>query len=89
MVMASPHTGAFRPVHYELVMKQLGMQYLLVGSGDPDSKPAVRLDESFDWARRLFHACGGTHSLCNSDSFQGKQRLKDSFEVNVCYLNMI
>lgn len=71
MVMASPHTGAFRPVHYEIAMKQLGMQHLLVGTS-PDTYDSKDTNSSLDWARRLFYSCGGTQPLINNDLFQYK-----------------
>ncbi|KAI8090817.1 hypothetical protein BDF21DRAFT_412239 [Thamnidium elegans] len=69
IIMATPHTGSFRPVHYEIVMKHLGMAEHLIGSDDQqeptDSDPA----NSSEWARRLLHHCDTIDNMKNVNIF--------------------
>ncbi|KAI8353363.1 hypothetical protein BD560DRAFT_357697 [Blakeslea trispora] len=56
-IMASPHTGSFRPVHYEIAMKHLGMASHLIGP-EEQKKSTQSVDSiSLDWTRRLVHFC--------------------------------
>ncbi|OBZ86292.1 Serine/threonine-protein kinase SMG1 [Choanephora cucurbitarum] len=57
IIMASPHTGSFRPVHYEIAMKHLGMASHLIGS--EEQKKSIRFIDpiSLDWTNRLIHFC--------------------------------
>lgn len=67
--MATPHTGSFRPVHYEIVMKHLGMAEHLIGSDDQqvpiDSDP----ENTSEWARRLLHHCDTIGNMKNVNIF--------------------
>lgn len=67
--MATPHTGSFRPVHYEIVMKHLGMAEHLIGSDDQqvpiDPDPA----NTSEWARRLLHHCDTIGNMKNVNIF--------------------
>ena len=69
--MATPHTGSFRPVHYEIVMKHLGMsKHLLGGSSDDQNQPIVIDNEnSSEWARRLLHHCDTVNNMKNVNIF--------------------
>ncbi|KAI8877781.1 hypothetical protein K501DRAFT_229661 [Backusella circina FSU 941] len=68
IIIATPHTGSFRPVHYEIVMKHLGMGDHLVGS-------AVGMDDIIDdrnktdWVRRLLHHCDTLSSMKSVNTF--------------------
>lgn len=64
--MATPHTGSFRPVHYEIVMKQLGMGKHLLGSNDTSKIDYISTTE---WARRLFHHCDTLGNMKNISLF--------------------
>lgn len=59
--MATPHTGSFRPVHYEIVMKQIGMSEHLISSDDHTTDD--------EWARRLLHHCDTISNMKNVNIF--------------------
>ncbi|RCH98888.1 Serine/threonine-protein kinase smg1 [Rhizopus azygosporus] len=65
-IMATPHTGTFRPVHYEIVMKHLGMGKHLVGTNDT---AIVDQASTTEWARRLLHHCDAIGNLKNTFLF--------------------
>ncbi|KAI8144500.1 hypothetical protein BJV82DRAFT_537101 [Fennellomyces sp. T-0311] len=70
-VMATPHTGAFRPTHYEIVMAHLGMSEHLIGSAHSENNRHLSTfeeDGQFEWARRLFHHCAASSSIQNSNT---------------------
>ncbi|KAI9280466.1 hypothetical protein BY458DRAFT_584368 [Sporodiniella umbellata] len=54
ILMATPHTGSFRPIHYEITMQRLGIGQHLLLSHDELHK---ELDDASDWARRIFYTC--------------------------------
>ncbi|KAI8065122.1 hypothetical protein BC940DRAFT_87789 [Gongronella butleri] len=63
-IMKTPHTGMFRPVHYEIAMRHMGMQRLLVDvSARHGTVGDHGNDDDNEWARRLLHACDGLRSL--------------------------
>lgn len=80
IMMATPHTGSFRPVHYEIVMKHLGMsKHLLGGSHDDSSQPILTDKENTsDWARRLLHHCDTISNMKNVNIFA---ELKEEMEL--------
>ena len=57
-IMASPHTGNFRPAHFEQVMKFLSMEEYL-----PKVDQTVTSSLIDDWCQRLFHHCETTASI--------------------------
>ncbi|KAI7861672.1 hypothetical protein BDF14DRAFT_1991502 [Spinellus fusiger] len=71
MIMASPHTGAFRPVHYEITMRHLGMGDLLLSSLSEDDQEQFSQEPkpSLEWARRLFYHCDALGSMKHMSSF--------------------
>ena len=69
--MATPHTGAFRPTHYEIAMTHLGMSEHLIGSAHSESNkhfPTSEEHDELDWARRLLHHCAASSNVQNSNS---------------------
>lgn len=86
--MATPHTGAFRPTHFEIVMINLGMAEYLVG---PHAGGTIRALENpkeqqtpFGWAERLFYHCDSLKSMRNvSTSPELKRRRLSWFECVV------
>ncbi|GAN02379.1 hypothetical protein MAM1_0021c01822 [Mucor ambiguus] len=83
IMMATPHTGSFRPVHYEIVMKHLGMSKHLLGGGEAhedDSCQPLSIDEenSSDWARRLLHHCDTINNMKHVSIFA---ELKEGMEL--------
>lgn len=70
VIMATPHTGSFRPAHYEIVMKHLGMSDHLLGS---DTKQSITTESdsenSSEWARRLLHHCDTIGNMKNVSVF--------------------
>jgi hypothetical protein len=69
-MMATPHTGSFRPVHYETVMKHLGMSEHLLGSDTKHSIPTESDNENAsEWARRLLHHCDTIGNMKNVSIF--------------------
>lgn len=87
IMMATPHTGSFRPVHYEIVMKHLGMSKHLLGGGggggearDDESSQPLDADEenSSDWARRLLHHCDTISNMKHVSIFA---ELKEDMEL--------
>ncbi|KAI8636905.1 hypothetical protein BD408DRAFT_425387 [Parasitella parasitica] len=67
IVMATPHTGSFRPVHYEIVMKHLGMSKYLLGNHSQPSN--MDNENSSEWARRLLHHCDTINNMKNVNIF--------------------
>ncbi|CEP17686.1 hypothetical protein [Parasitella parasitica] len=67
IIMATPHTGSFRPVHYEIVMKHLGMSKHLLGDHSHPSN--VANENSSEWARRLLHHCDTIKNMKNINAF--------------------
>ncbi|KAI8575271.1 hypothetical protein K450DRAFT_262519 [Umbelopsis ramanniana AG] len=57
-IMASPHTGNFRPAHFEQVMKFLSMEEYL-----PKVDQSITNSLIDDWCQRLFHHCETTASI--------------------------
>lgn len=90
-IMATPHTGTFRPVHYEIVMKHLGMGKHLVGTNDT---AIVDQASTTEWARRLLHHCDAIGNLKNTFLFselcEGKKETKafDTLDAYVCLLDI-
>ncbi|KAL7335617.1 hypothetical protein PS15p_201064 [Mucor circinelloides] len=80
IMMATPHTGSFRPVHYEIVMKHLGMSKHLLGGSHDDSNQPVLTDKenTSDWARRLLHHCDTISNMKNVNIFA---ELKEEMEL--------
>ena len=80
IMMATPHTGSFRPVHYEIVMKHLGMSKHLLGGSHDDSNQPVLTDKenTSDWARRLLHNCDTISNMKNVNIFA---ELKEEMEL--------
>lgn len=80
--MSTPHTGSFRPIHYEITMQRLGLgQHLLVSHDDLHKE----LDNAPDWAKRIFYTCDILNSMQSVPLFKeirkGKERRKK-------YINM-
>lgn len=67
--MATPHTGSFRPVHYEIVMKHLGMTEHLIASDDQHSSIESDPGNTFEWVRRLLHHCDTIGNMKNINIF--------------------
>ncbi|CAO3682136.1 unnamed protein product [Rhizopus stolonifer] len=58
--MSTPHTGSFRPIHYEITMQRLGIgQHLLVSHDELHKE----LDNAPDWAKRIFYTCDILNSM--------------------------
>lgn len=64
IIMATPHTGSFRPVHYEIVMKQIGMSEHLIASDDQHDG-----EDNHEWIRRLLHHCDTISNMKNVNIF--------------------
>ncbi|ORX56229.1 hypothetical protein DM01DRAFT_1406563 [Hesseltinella vesiculosa] len=58
-MMKSPNTGMFRPVHYEIAMRHLVMQHLLVDEKSRNDNEPLK----DDWARRLLYVCDGLNAF--------------------------
>ncbi|KAI9017989.1 hypothetical protein CLU79DRAFT_837480 [Phycomyces nitens] len=70
VIMATPHTGSFRPAHYEIVMKHLGMTSLLIGASvDEAQELAAQENSSLEWARKLFYHCDTLGNMKNIPAF--------------------
>ena len=67
--MATPHTGSFRPVHYEIVMKLLGMVDHLIASDDQQDSAVFNSENTSEWARRLLHHCDTIGNMENVNIF--------------------
>ncbi|KAI8975372.1 hypothetical protein BDF20DRAFT_836780 [Mycotypha africana] len=71
LIMATTHTGSFRPVHYEIVASHLGMVQYLVLSDQKQQQNKVTLmnkereKDSVQWIRRLFHHCDTVRNMQN------------------------
>lgn len=83
IMMATPHTGSFRPVHYEIVMKHLGMsKHLLGGSETHEDNPSQPLSTDAEnpsaWARRLLHHCDTVNNMKHVSAFA---ELKEDMEL--------
>lgn len=77
--MATPHTGSFRPVHYEIVMKQLGMTEYLLASDGHSSSSVFDSKNTSEWARRLLHHCDTVGNMKNVNLFgELKEGILDS-----------
>ncbi|CAO3636665.1 unnamed protein product [Cunninghamella blakesleeana] len=78
LIMTTPHTGMFRPIHYELVMKQLGLdEYLINNNATSDNEKNENIMFSYhhnnsngnnivgplDWAKRILNYCDGVNQL--------------------------
>ncbi|KAG2186028.1 hypothetical protein INT43_002466 [Umbelopsis isabellina] len=57
-ILASPHTGNFRPAHFEQVLRFLTMDEYL-----PKTDPFSTENLIHDWCQRLFHHCETTTSI--------------------------
>ncbi|KAI9306755.1 hypothetical protein BJ944DRAFT_41558 [Cunninghamella echinulata] len=93
LIMATPHTGMFRPVHYEIVMKQLGLEEHLVNSNctnDNEKKEHSQFNhhndndvnnaiDSLDWAKRILNYCDGVNQLIKLNN----KKVDDSFIESV------
>ncbi|KAI9470908.1 MAG: hypothetical protein EXX96DRAFT_603026 [Benjaminiella poitrasii] len=66
IMMATSHTGSFRPIHYEIVMRHLGMSEHLVASGNHHATDDKR---SLEWVRRLLHHCDGIGNMKSVNLF--------------------
>ena len=89
--MATPHTGAFRPTHYEITMASMGMSEHLIGSHAENATKALqnRIDgDQLAWARRLFHYCGSLTSMKNINIFKESKQGKHIYIpfCNMCIL---
>ncbi|KAL7751291.1 hypothetical protein RI367_003150 [Sorochytrium milnesiophthora] len=59
-IMASAHTGSFRPPHFAIVMRRLGLgQMLPADAGLPSSDDLADSDGFTEWLVDLFHSCQG------------------------------
>lgn len=93
--MATPHTGSFRPVHYEIVMKHIGMSEHLIAS-DNQIDIAEEEDNSSEWARRLLHHCDTISNMKNVNIFAELEEgmasffdfLKNGTNKNLVELNL-
>ncbi|KAI7882592.1 hypothetical protein K492DRAFT_235954 [Lichtheimia hyalospora FSU 10163] len=95
IVMATPHTGAFRPTHFEIVMINLGMAEYLVG---PHAGSTIRALENskeqqspVGWAERLFYHCDSLKSMRNvstsSDLKKQMERMVPSINYSKQFLS--
>ncbi|KAI8377636.1 uncharacterized protein BYT42DRAFT_614302 [Radiomyces spectabilis] len=66
--MATPHTGSFRPAHYEIVMRNLGMTKLLLNVSGNHPDPNTTQDA--DWAKRLFHNCSSLKNMQSTSIYE-------------------
>jgi hypothetical protein len=57
-ILASPHTGNFRPAHFEQVLRFLTMDEYLPKIDLSSSENMIQ-----DWCQRLFHHCETTSSI--------------------------
>jgi len=90
IMMATPHTGSFRPVHYEIAMKHLGMSKHLLGGSeaheDDASQPlSADKENSSGWARRLLHHCDTVNNMKHVSLFA---ELKEDMELG-CIVDLI
>ncbi|KAL0080268.1 hypothetical protein J3Q64DRAFT_1644429, partial [Phycomyces blakesleeanus] len=71
IIMATPHTGSFRPAHYEIVMKHLGMASLLIGASTEEAQEIAAQDTKspLEWARKLFYHCDTLGNMKNIPAF--------------------
>ncbi|KAI9495515.1 hypothetical protein BDB00DRAFT_927415 [Zychaea mexicana] len=77
VVVATPHTGSFRPAHYEIVMANLGMAGHLIGSHAENAAKAIQKRDDGDqlaWARRLFHHCASIESMRNVSALKESKK---------------
>ncbi|CAO3621696.1 unnamed protein product [Cunninghamella echinulata] len=93
LIMATPHTGMFRPVHYEIVMKHLGLDEHLInsnGTNDNEKKDNSQLSyhnnndgnntiDSLDWAKRILNYCDGINQLIKVNN----KKVDDNFIESV------
>ncbi|KAI8979953.1 hypothetical protein BDB01DRAFT_798216 [Pilobolus umbonatus] len=75
IIMATPHTGSFRPIHYEIVMKHLGMANKLIGSEESTEDLDISKENHIEWARRLFHHCDAFSNMKNVPMFTDLQEI--------------
>ncbi|RCH93122.1 hypothetical protein CU098_006778, partial [Rhizopus stolonifer] len=84
LIMASPHTGSFRPVHYEIAMRHLGMASQLIGSDEQNKQTYDQVPS--EWARRLIHYCDTFGNLKNVSAYselnQAFERMLQSLLLN-------
>lgn len=57
-ILASPHTGNFRPAHFEQVLRFLTMEEYLPKTDHFNTENLIQ-----DWCQRLFHHCETTTSI--------------------------
>ncbi|KAF7726030.1 Serine/threonine-protein kinase smg1 [Apophysomyces ossiformis] len=73
-IMSTPHTGTFRPVHYEIVMRHLGMSEYLITPSTDNQQPSTLSDQNdqLGWAQRLFSQCDTLRNVKTAGMFEDK-----------------
>ncbi|KAG0185841.1 Serine/threonine-protein kinase smg1 [Apophysomyces sp. BC1034] len=82
-IMATPHTGSFRPIHYEIVMRHLGMSDHLIGPSaeSPQLSTAENVRNPLEWAQRLFHQCDTVRNMKTASILENTE--EDRLEVQI------
>lgn len=83
-IMASPHTGAFRPTHYEIAMAGLGMSSYLINSQHKNSDLAtIHPDNTLGWAERLFYHCDGLGAMKTTPFINDAEKGTRKYDVGL------
>ncbi|KAG0174390.1 hypothetical protein DFQ29_007511 [Apophysomyces sp. BC1021] len=82
-IMATPHTGSFRPIHYEIVMRHLGMSDHLIGPSaeSPQLSTAENVRNPLEWAQRLFHQCDTVRNMKTASILENTEEGLAYFEI--------
>ncbi|KAI9321568.1 hypothetical protein BX666DRAFT_2023684 [Dichotomocladium elegans] len=83
-IMATPHTGTFRPSHFEIIMVNLGMHDFLVGANAEITIKNLLITNGpsfLQWAERLFYHCDSLKNIENAPALSDSE--KNRLEVQI------